>query len=332
MNRTQCLLLFALAAPSVVSSACVGTTAESESLSADSAALSRERCYQVARDRRDMLALDAHHAALSEKRGAAGFLSLADDKLLFMAPGENILRGRRAARDYFERTDPNDLTRVRWEASRADVGASGDLGYTFGWTTVTTTAADGSVAVTHGKYTNVWKRGGRNRWSLIAHARTRGVAIEVTPAPADFPLFPDNGRRCVVPQNPRAALAGEFAADTAFAALSMSVSEEEAFFSYAAPDAVLLGAGLPFVIGPAAIGALYAGDPPEDTLDWAPVDGAVASTGDLGFTVGEATITDGEPTGDTLYYSKYLTLWQKQDDGEWLYIGDIGSARPAPTP
>jgi ketosteroid isomerase-like protein len=331
MNRTKCLV-FVLAAPlSCLLSACLGTAAGAEeSLASDSAALSAERCYCVEDAQRELLSFDARHSELSQTQGAAGFLSVADQKLLFMAPGENILRSRRAARDYFERTDPSDVIRTSWQASRADVSASADFGYTFGWTTQTTTQPDGTLEVLHGKYTNVWRRKGR-KWNLIVHARTRAVAIEPTPTPADFPLLP-SGRHCVEPQKPRAALAGAFAADTAFAELSMSSGEEEAFFSYAAPDAVLLGAGLPIVIGPEAIGALYAGDPPEDTLDWAPVDGAVASTGDLGFTIGEATITDGEPTGDTLYYSKYLTLWQKQDDGEWLYIGDIGSARPAPAP
>jgi ketosteroid isomerase-like protein len=329
MNRTKYLSLV-LAAPLSLASACLGPVSTDDALMSESSALRSERCYCVEDAQRELLAFDAQLAADSQARGAMGFLAAADQSLIFMAPGENILHGRKAARDYFTRSDPSDATRMHWQPSRVDVGASGEFGYTFGWTTLTTTAADGTLTVTHGKYANVWRRKGRN-WRLIAHGRTRGLAVEPTPAPADFPLLLAS-RRCLTPQKPKQALAGAFAADTAFAALSMAVSEQEAFFSYAAPDAVLLGAGLPLVIGPAAIGALYAGDPPEDTLDWEPVDGAAAATGDLAFTVGEAVITDGEPTGDALYYSKYLTIWQKQDDGEWLYVADIGSARPAPAP
>jgi ketosteroid isomerase-like protein len=286
-------------------------------------------CYLVAGDRLGMVAVDRLASLLTAAIGPEGFLAVADSDLVFLAPGQNILHGKPAVRDYLQAVDPEGATRFAWGLTRADVGASGRFGYTFGWTTVTTTAVDGTETTTHGKYANLWRRGGGG-WRLIAHARTRDVAIEVTPAPPDFPLFPDSGFRCLVPEAPSAALAAELDADRDFAALSMASGEADAFGSYAAADAVLLGAGLPLIIGPADIAALYADDPPEDTLDWAPVGGAVASTGELGYTVGEAVYTDSEPGGDTRYYSKYVTIWEKQADGAWRYIADVGSSRPAP--
>jgi ketosteroid isomerase-like protein len=54
-----------------------------------------------------------------------------------------------------------------------------------------------------------------------------------------------------------------------------------------------------------------------------------AASGDLGFTVGEATFDFGQ---FGTFYSKYLTVWQKQDTGEWRYVADLGNNRPAPTP
>jgi hypothetical protein len=30
------------------------------------------------------------------------------------------------------------------------------------------------------------------------------------------------------------------------------------------------------------------------------------------------------------FYTKYLTVWQKQNTGEWLFVADFGNSRPAP--
>jgi ketosteroid isomerase-like protein len=62
---------------------------------------------------------------------------------------------------------------------------------------------------------------------------------------------------------------------------------------------------------------------------WRPVAGGVAKSGDLGFTVGNAVFTGRrEDGGQVVRYSKYLTVWKKQHDGDWRYVVDGGSARP----
>ena len=56
-----------------------------------------------------------------------------------------------------------------------------------------------------------------------------------------------------------------------------------------------------------------------------PMHDLLAMQGDLGFTIGVATIR-GELTS---HYSKYLTVWKKQPDGEWRFVADGGN--PVPT-
>jgi len=34
--------------------------------------------------------------------------------------------------------------------------------------------------------------------------------------------------------------------------------------------------------------------------------------------------------GAGTFYSKYLTIWQKQNTGEWRFVADEGNSRPAP--
>jgi hypothetical protein len=60
---------------------------------------------------------------------------------------------------------------------------------------------------------------------------------------------------------------------------------------------------------------------------WGPVRSIVAGSGDFGATIGEAEI---RPPGGEPFYSKYLTIWQRQPDGSLKFIVDGGNARPAP--
>jgi hypothetical protein len=65
---------------------------------------------------------------------------------------------------------------------------------------------------------------------------------------------------------------------------------------------------------------------PGDTLDWAPLLGRAAASGDLGYTVGAAVHRiEGKPTT----YTKYLTIWIRRPDGSWRFVLDGGNARPA---
>ena len=68
--------------------------------------------------------------------------------------------------------------------------------------------------------------------------------------------------------------------------------------------------------------------PSEELVDWAPADAGASLTGDLGWTIGNATFTD--VTG--VAYTKYLTVWERDRDGSWKWIADMGNGRPAPTP
>jgi hypothetical protein len=63
-------------------------------------------------------------------------------------------------------------------------------------------------------------------------------------------------------------------------------------------------------------------------LNWAPIWGEAAGAGDLGCTVG---LAEFKPGAGAPSYSKYLTVWRRQDDGTWKFAADAGNPRPAPT-
>jgi ketosteroid isomerase-like protein len=64
-------------------------------------------------------------------------------------------------------------------------------------------------------------------------------------------------------------------------------------------------------------------------LTWAPTKAEFLGQGDVGFAVGryEMRLTgeDGKPV---VRHGTYLTTWQKQKDGTWKVVSDIGSPDP----
>lgn len=104
-----------------------------------------------------------------------------------------------------------------------------------------------------------------------------------------------------------------FSVDRAFCDAAQS-GVADAFAAYVAPDGAQGGGNLvTWAFGPEAIRAAWAGVAP--TFTWAPELGDVATSGDLGFTVGYVY-------SGGVAFSKYFTVWQKQPNGVWRYIVD----------
>ncbi len=69
----------------------------------------------------------------------------------------------------------------------------------------------------------------------------------------------------------------------------------------------------------------------ESILQWEPVDGQVAASGDLGYTWGRYVATAKDKQGnETEFHGKYVSIWKKQKDGSWKWIVDIGNDNPSP--
>jgi ketosteroid isomerase-like protein len=109
-------------------------------------------------------------------------------------------------------------------------------------------------------------------------------------------------------------------ADRAFAALSAKRGPGPAFQAFAAPDVTLLNAAQPHTT-PEQLGK---GFPPDLQIAWEPDEAVISAGGDLGYTMGHATVTHP----DKVEKSRYLTIWRKQPDGSWKFILDGGVPQP----
>lgn len=259
-----------------------------------------------ASDRVALLAADRALAGRTAARGVQGFLPALSDSAAFLYPGAALLRGATAIRAFVQSAD--SIGTVTWTPAFADVSSDGTFGYSYGWTR----AAGG-----RGKYLACWRKRG-NDWRLIAYARTTPVAV-----PDSFAPPPRRGQPGELVRG-RADPAELRRADSQFAALSVAQGAKAAFLAYAADDAVSFGGGAQITESRDAIGSAFDGFPDGAVLEWWPLAAAIAPSGDLGCTVGEARITSLH------HFSKYLTVWQRQPDGAWKFVADGGNVRPAP--
>ena len=257
-------------------------------------------------DRDALLAADR---SLSDKTATLGmvqgFLPGMTEGAAYLYPGAPLLRGTDHIRSFLETAD--SMVKVTWTPAFADVSSDGRLGYTYGWT---------HSGGTRGKYLACWQKTGSG-WRLAAYANARPVPVpdSVTPVGLSGAL----GAQVRGRADPTELLH----ADSAFAALSVASGAKSAFLAFSAEEAISFGSGADMTRGRQAIGAGFDGFPAGAVLEWWPVAAEIAPSGDLGCTVGEARITSLN------YYSKYLTIWRRQQGGAWRFVADGGNVRPA---
>jgi ketosteroid isomerase-like protein len=58
-------------------------------------------------------------------------------------------------------------TTLTWTPLKADMSASGDLGYTYGNYVYTTKNKEGKLVANYGKYTSIWKKQKDGQWKVV---------------------------------------------------------------------------------------------------------------------------------------------------------------------
>src|SRR5437667_3749690 len=133
------------------------------------------------------------------------------------------------------------------------------------------------------------------------------------------------------PTYPDATLEALFDAERAFARDSTERGIRAAFLEHFATD------GIDFRPGPGAMRERMLARPaPADPLtlllDWSPQAGAVARSGDLGFTTGPYSLRNQRDSSAPTRYGYFFSVW-KRENGVWRVALDAGVSTPgAPQP
>jgi ketosteroid isomerase-like protein len=112
-------------------------------------------------------------------------------------------------------------------------------------------------------------------------------------------------------------------ADRAFSKMSREKGMKTAFLEYIDSNGVLLKPNYLPIVGADAIDYLIQINDTLFTMEWEPKYGAVAQSGELGYTYGLYAL---KPSArDTTLYGTYVSIWKKQADGTWKFVLDSGN-------
>jgi hypothetical protein len=268
----------------------------------------------AAQDQRTAL-LEAERATAKSSRDSGftdAILSRIHRNGILLWPGAPVVAGASQLKRFLA-TLPIDSVELTWQPLGVELSTDSSLGIT--WGVSVASARRGTPAAELGSYIAAWQREGA-RWTIGAVVF---AGLRRLPKPGDMSRIPAS-RPAI---GARGGAGAFIAADVAFARLAADSGAAVAFERWASPEATTFGDRGLLTRGPRAIGRAV--DFPA-VWRWHPVAAGAAGSGDLGWTVGEATITpmDAAPT-----YSKYLTIWSRQTDGTVRFLTDGGNGRPA---
>jgi len=117
-------------------------------------------------------------------------------------------------------------------------------------------------------------------------------------------------------------------AERAFSRMSEDKGAREAFLYYLADDSVV------FRPKPVPGRKAYEGMPPSTggVLIWSPEFAEVSARGDIGYTTGPYTAKDRSKPGAPAAYGHYVSVWERQANGEWRVALDAGIRHPQSGP
>lgn len=234
------------------------------------------------------------------------------------APGDQLTEGKERAIEALRANAVNLHARLSWQPVRGGISADGQHGFTYGYME----ARNPDSSVTHLKYLSYWVRAAEG-WKVRAYRRApRAAAVAATMlAPAVPPRM--------VAVTTDSAIVRRYAqeldrAERAFSDEAQRIGVGRAFVAHGSADAMNFGGPTDtnFVISAAAIGGGMGFDDSTtgSPLSWAPDHVVVASSGDLGVTIG--FIDQNDPTAMPRRFP-FFTVWRRESpSGRWLYVAE----------
>jgi ketosteroid isomerase-like protein len=267
-----------------------------------------------------LLAADrAFSAAAARAPGAAdGIAAMLDaEAVMPLGPGRGHAVGRDAVVAALRERPGLSERRASWAPVRGGISADGTHGFTFGFLTL---SGDDPARREH-KYLAYWIRRPAG-WRVVAYRQVpRGPGTVSTAAlPPSLPGF------AARPSRDAAAIAahraGLHAAEQAFSDRAQRIGLAAAFREYGRDDAMNMGMSAGFTIGAEAISRGVDSGEPVSPVRWRTERSFVASSGDLGVSIGTIHLNGPAAEGRPASFP-FFTIWRRETrDGPWRYIAE----------
>jgi ketosteroid isomerase-like protein len=114
---------------------------------------------------------------------------------------------------------------------------------------------------------------------------------------------------------------------------SQSFSTDE-YFSFIGEDGIMMAPGQPLLEGHEKIRSVLQEFQalPGFKVTWEPQEALVSKSGDLGYTIDKMLVNFDDENGGTVnQFQKVLSVWKKNEQGEWKMAVDIWNADPTLT-
>jgi hypothetical protein len=235
------------------------------------------------------------------------------------APGGFIV-GRDSVLKALRANPANATATFHWTPVRVGISADGRHGFTFGYGSL----ARPDTAATPVKYLTYWVKGSGG-WHAVAYKRGRASGpADASPMPAALPprLVPPDTDSTRVEAFRRSL----DSAERAFSRDAQQIGLQAAFARYGRADAVNMGgpARPQFVVGADSIGAVVSQGEPDrgSSVSWGPDRVIVASSGDLGVTIGTIVANQPDSAGVQATFP-FFTVWRRDRvDEPWRYVAE----------
>lgn len=114
----------------------------------------------------ELFAVEKEFCTMAQTDGVQkAFVYFAADSAVILRRGQ-LLKGKERIRLQYE-SFPRKGSKLEWTPDFANVSVSGDLGYTYGKYTLTSTDSVGQVTKNEGIFHTVWKRQPDGKWRFV---------------------------------------------------------------------------------------------------------------------------------------------------------------------
>jgi ketosteroid isomerase-like protein len=269
----------------------------------------------------ELLAADrAFSAASSTTDLVTGLTAMMAEDVVIPSPPGQFAEGKAAVVSGLRANEDNARSQTEWTPLRGGVSADGLHGFTAGLMTIH--RPDGATLAL--KYLAYWIKRSEG-WRVVAYKRVRageGTASSATLAPA----LPER----LVDPSTDAALIARYRdsldkSERSFSDEAQTIGLGPAFAKYGSADALNLAGGSEpgLLVGAENIARLVAAGQPAtgSTLSWAPDRVIVASSGDLGVTIG--MIRPNSPAAGQPTSFPFFTIWRRPNAAAaWRYVAE----------
>jgi len=121
--------------------------------------------------KQELMQTDRDFSTLSQEKGRNfAFLSYIDEQGVMLRTNSKPIEGKIAVSSLFSAEDDSHYS-LTWQPTKAEVSASGDLGYTYG---IYEFKVDSIIE--KGTYATVWKKNKNGQWKFVLDTGNKGIS------------------------------------------------------------------------------------------------------------------------------------------------------------